>query len=184
MSFAEYKILYPKYFVDDSVYVYGSVGKYLIVYKKVWSTKTNEKRKNVYDKISAEHKANKLLVEFIIEKKNPQFSQKYILDNNFNEAIHYTVGEVVNPKKNQITFYNSYVVAYYVNLLDYYKNELSEPYITWYANGRKSSEGNLLNGEMNGKWIFWYNLSNPLAINKKSFVAEYNKGLLLSKIEY
>lgn len=187
MSFTQYETLYPKYFkklnqmndnFDSFEYVYGSVGKYLIVYKKMWLTVTNEKRKNIYDHLFAEYKANKLLVVLIIDKKNPQINLT-----NLDQPIKHTINKQVKCPKNEIIFYKSYVVAYYTNLLDFYKTELSEPYISWYENGRKSSEGNLLNSELNGKWIFWYNISNHLMPNKKSFVAEYDKGIILNKIE-
>lgn len=183
MIFIQYRTLYPKYFANDSKYLYGSVGKWLIVYEKAFFTKTNENTKKVCNSEFAEYEANKLLVKLIIEKRNPNKTQNLLRYVNFDEIITYTINQIIKFENNKIIFYKSYVVAYYNNLLENYGNELTEKYITWYENGGKSSEGNLVNGQMHGKWKFWYNTSDTLKINKLSFIAEYDNGVIVNKNE-
>lgn len=184
MIFFQYKQLYPKYFELNSKYLYGSVGKWLIVYKKVFFTKTDEDRETICDPTYAEYKTNKLAVKLIIEKQHPKITHKSITFDHYNESVIYTVGKTVKPIKSKLVFYKSYTIAYYTNLLNYSETKLSESYVSWFDNGRKSSEGQYLNGEMQGKWIFWYYLSNSLETNTKSFIGMYDNGILVEKTEY
>ena len=186
MTFFKYRNLYPKYFEQDSKYLYGSVEKWLVVYKKSFFTKTNENALNTYDPNFAKYTANRLIVKLIIEKQNPSNSISTLTFNHFNENIVYNVGYSVAPTKSNIIFFKSYIIAYYTDLLKYNPNPLtlSESFVSWYDDGRKSSEGQYLNGEMNGNWIFWYNLSDPNAPSEKSFVGQYVNGNLIKKTEY
>lgn len=186
MIFTEYKNLYPKYFESNGKYFYGSVGKWLIVYSKSFFTKTNENRKNIVNPIYAEYKANLLNVSLIIEKINPSNSIRELEYEYYCEILTFVVGKNIKPKQTKISFYKSYIPAYYSDLFYHIDNKktFSESYITFYQSGRISSEGQYLNGQIHGKWIYWFNFTDPKRQSEKSFTAEYENGVLIEKTEY
>lgn len=187
MIFQQYKHIYQKYFDETNCkYVYGTVEKWLIVYKKTYFTKTNEDRPNIHNAMFAKYDANILTVKLIIDKLNPTVFLNELETLYFGEKVIHKVNSQFKPIENPIIFYKSYIVAYYTNLILYcdIKCDILMSYITWYDDGRRSSEGQYLNNNMHGNWIFWYNFVDHTKPSKKAFIAEYIHGKLIKKIEY
>lgn len=188
MIFLQYKKLYPQYFNQEMSkpfeYLYGSVGKWFVVYKKVFFTKLNDNRTNIHDSVYAEYRANKLKVELIFEKINPQIKTDAVTYPNFSELVKYTVGKKIKNIKGNILCWKSYIPAYYHQIVENDQYGIySGSFFSWYECGRRSAEGQYLDGEKTGKWLFWYHSVSPKEPLKKSFDAVYVKGNLVEMNE-
>lgn len=162
MCLNEYHTTYPNYFnancqIHDK-YIYGSINNWLIVYKKpsLFGCKTNESRPNIYDDNCATYLANKLKVIIIIDKFVCSITIKSIQIDHFDEIINIKTGHTIKPKT-WLQFYKSYEVAYYQNIpIPNRTIKYTGHHKSWYDNGMLSSEGDYLNGEKNGTWIYRY----------------------------
>ena len=166
-----YQNMHSKYFNDDNKYVYGFADIYLIVYKKVFFTKTDED-KSVYNTQHAMYNANKLKVSLIVEKLNPHIKYTSICYSHFGEIITLRVGHTIKPR-HLLQYYKSCIVAHYNALLYNHPNYTGQ-YITWYDCGRISSKGSYSNGQIVGDWKFWYYKKSCSSENTMSFTANYD----------
>lgn len=172
----EYADSYPQYFATNE-YVYGSVNNWMIVYKKVFFTKTNEDRPNIFNKEYATYLANKLRVIAIIDKFVHFLVVEEISFNHFNEILKLKVENVIKPTKSKLVFYKSYIVAHFQNIpLEGRTITYTGPYKSYYDNGRLSSEGNYIDSEKSGRWQYYYNIANTEKPDQKSFSEMYDKG--------
>ena len=126
-------------------------------------TKTNEKRKDVFDSRYAKFRCNRAKVINITNVKSGKNIEK---DHSiYSPWCHYQVGEIV--KTNFDTDLNKicsegihYFKTEEAALSWFYKRcmkNLPDGNLTsWYENGRKDSEGSCKNGKAHGEWIEWY----------------------------
>ena len=113
----------------------------------------------------AKFRASKAKVIDIIHK----FDQTKIIDSVKSSShyykIEYVKGTIVLPNafdtnlskvcSSGIHFFESIEAAFYFEL-DGLKNYVGH-WISWYCNGHKEKEGELLDRTYNGRWIFWHN---------------------------
>lgn len=184
MCLDEYHITYPEYFNEHGnihkKYVYGSVHNWIIVYEKVFFTKTDEKRQNIYDHNFATYWASKLKVIAIIDKFVCSITTEFIQFNHFNEQLKLKVKCTTRPTKKWLPYYKSYEVAHYQNI-PYFERTI--PYIgkhkSWYDNGRISSEGEYYKNEKQGEWKYWYNTFDISKPNEISCIIKYYDGNII-----
>jgi hypothetical protein len=150
---------------------YKSCGEYIILLKKYIDTITNENRLNIYDIENASYRANKMFIYDIIHKINPDTKINKLYNTIYHKKILYEKGKIV-----ECTDYDYNINHIYTTGIHYYKNKeralYDEPDIlikikysgnhTEYNEyGEKLQEGQYLNGNKIGKWIFYhtYNLN-------------------------
>lgn len=161
-------------YTKDQSYVYKSVfdieekkshcmkWKWLVIMKKLDTTKTNEDRKAVVDANYAKFRANELQVIKIINITTPETERTQITNDFEGIKLMYKVGEIVKPNSynddineicsNGIHYFKTLESAYY------YENELSDftgKWYSWFGNGQKELEIDRKNGIPDGKLIEW-----------------------------
>lgn len=133
---------------------YDSKQKWLVVFEKLKETKTNEKRKGVFDRVCAKFRADTLKVVDIIDIYNPSASVEYITHRyNFNE-IKYQINRTVtadnyNEKIDKICtggihYFKTLITAFYYRFMP---TDYTGMWIEWDDNGKKVSECEYTNGE-------------------------------------
>lgn len=153
--------------------------EWIIVMKIIESTKTNDIRPNIVNRLFAKYRANKLQV---VEIKNKYDDRQLNEIENIcycGEKIKYTVGKNVEDKdyfskrnnhicKTQLDYFLCEICAYYYEIRDDYQGK----YISWYDNGQKMMECTFKNKKYDGKYEEWYD--NCI----KKIECEYMNGIL------
>lgn len=142
-------------------------NQWLIVMKKIDnepSTKTNEERLSVIESDFAMYRANRLLVEKIININNPKTKKQLILNDFNGKHTEYKAGTIVTPDKydvninnihsNGIHYFKSFVPCFYFRDMPL---EYTGVWLDFNEDGRKILEGNYVNGIKVGQWSEWYN---------------------------
>lgn len=159
---------YPQ-FVDnnliDSNFVFKSCGiNWIVVLEKLPDTQTNEGRDDIVDKQYAKHRADKLKVIMIFNKRNPKktkdeiSSSVYLLSNLIYKVNKIVYSDSFDPNVN---FVCSHGIHYFLTIAPayYYETQISSPddiFMSWYDNGQKEQEGEYINDKKHGKYILWY----------------------------
>lgn len=161
--------------------------KWLVIMKKTKGTKTNEKRKGVFDCKYAKFRANELKVIKIINTRNPKLMKKHVKNTYDGVEIVYEINKITKSDSydddieivcsNGIHYFKTMITAYYYDIPDNYSGRLIDWYDSgmveeegeylegeqtghwnyWGCDGNKISEGEYLNGNKNGYWVHWYN---------------------------
>lgn len=196
---------------EDNVYVYGSCvdmsskkdksRKWLVVFKKLDNTVTNEKRLNVVNESYAKFRANRLEVVEIINMKNPKQRKnrimhltEYCCDSIPSKSLIYEVGKIVecNNFNHDINVVHGPGIYYFKSLITAYCCEMvPNPIKDTDSKDSDSRENNDDDNDSDnnskerikylgyaGKWIGWYD--NGV----QSFEGEYINGLRENKWIY
>lgn len=145
-------------------------------------TKTNENRKGIVDKSYANFRANKLKVIEIFKMSDPEISREHIINTYMNKKVTYCVNQIVEPD-----FYDDNIENVYSGGIHYFKTPQGAIYYmnypkkftgkwsSYYSNGQKIQEGEVVNGKLSGHYIkFNY-------IGEKCLECYYDNGKLSGK---
>jgi antitoxin component YwqK of YwqJK toxin-antitoxin module len=159
-----------RYLVEDK-YVYKKCSdtlrkdksrKWLVILKKIRTTKTNEERKTI-DPKTAKFRASELRVVRIINLNDPTKTIRYLVNDYEGKKIKYRVGEIVRPDT-----FDEDINCVCSNGIHYFKS--IEPAIfyggvptnytgigmNWYEDGQKREEQEYLDGKPTGRWQIWH----------------------------
>jgi antitoxin component YwqK of YwqJK toxin-antitoxin module len=134
--------------------VYGSDDEFIIVFRFLSHTTTNEDRP-VFNKNTATYIANALHVFAIYNK----FTGEHCI-----EFGKYCCGSnIVSNKSTEIVYYKTIERAYYQNIDDYATTGTIKK---WFLNGCLDYEGYMNDGLRTGEWIYYYNLGTQKAVGQ------------------
>lgn len=173
---------HPKYINDENgPYVYGRADNWIIVFEKIYNTITNENRPNIVCSKYAEYIADKLKVVLIFNKYNPTETIKSLMTiPEICGLITYDVDILLWKKGQNIYYYKSIIVPYFMESVNSYYNGL---YVGWYDSGFISEKGYYLNGERSGIWKFGQIIKKTKIITNDDFTCiEYENGNVINNI--
>jgi len=139
-------------------YVFGSVGDYVVVYRRIPDTRTNENKDTAFHTNSALFRANIMMVESIIHKFNTASNPEKIYDSKRRE---YHVGKVItrcydtNPNNtcsDGIYFYRTPEPAWFEGVHSVENGR----FLSWYNSGQLRTEAYYRNGVLDGSFTIWY----------------------------
>lgn len=134
---------------------YIPLSEYIIVIKLLKKSITNEFRDNIIDPLHAYYRTNLAKVIDIFSRTNENKHLNFTVSNS--NGIKYIVGMRLYEPNIANGFY--YVIDRMTTLRWFYPNNVPSTYTgiceTYYENGRKELEFNVINGVINGKFTRW-----------------------------